>query len=87
MIATYMIAIRMVAIRKPPNPPASKPKFQLKYSPEMTYPIPRKQISQTPAYLVRARSSRYSLPTCSYSTAPTRSRSCSSAVVRLLESM
>jgi hypothetical protein len=31
-----MIAISTVATRKPPQPPASKPKFQLKYSPEMT---------------------------------------------------
>jgi hypothetical protein len=36
IIVTYIVAIRTVAMANPPTPPASNPKFQLKYSPEMT---------------------------------------------------
>src|SRR6266508_1449602 len=68
---TYMATARTLAIRTPPNPPPANPKFQEKYSPEMTSPTPSPHIRPTPARRSSARCSMYCRPTCSYSTTPT----------------
>ena len=36
IIAVYMIAMRIVATMRPPQPPSARPKFQPAKSPEMT---------------------------------------------------
>jgi hypothetical protein len=45
----YMIAMRIVAISRPPQPPSARPKFQPAKSPEMTYATPRPASSTQPA--------------------------------------
>ncbi len=44
-----------VASKSPPKPPAAKPKFQPKKSPEITAPTPRAQSDHTRAYRRRPR--------------------------------
>ena len=45
----YMVAIRIVAISSPPQPPSARPKFQPAKSPEMTYATPRPASRTQPA--------------------------------------
>ena len=46
---TYITVMMPVATSSPPKPPAARPKFQPKKSPEMTAPTPRAQSEPTPA--------------------------------------
>jgi hypothetical protein len=45
----YITVITRVAIRRPPKPPAARPKFQPKKSPEMMAPTPSAQSEPTRA--------------------------------------
>jgi hypothetical protein len=44
-----MTVMMSVATSSPPNPPAVRPKFQPKKSPEMTAPTPSAHSDQAPA--------------------------------------
>ena len=44
-----MMVITIVAMKRPPNPPTSRPKFHPEKSPEMTAATPSAQSIQTPA--------------------------------------
>ena len=46
---TYITVITSVAMASPPKPPAARPKFQPKKSPEITAPTPSAQSEPTPA--------------------------------------
>ena len=45
----YIVAIRTVAISRPPQPPSASPKFHPAKSPEMTYATPRPASRTHPA--------------------------------------
>src|SRR5258708_6766873 len=62
----YMVPISTVAMARPQNPPAARPKFQPKNSPEMTAPTPKPQRDTQLAFLCNERFSRYSVSTFSY---------------------
>ena len=54
----YISVITAVAISRPPKPPAARPKFQPKKSPEMTAPTPSAHSDQTRAWRRRRRTSK-----------------------------
>ena len=64
----YITVMIVVAARSPPKPPAARPKFHPKKSPEITAPTPSAQRDHTPAYRRRPRSLKYSSATRTYST-------------------
>ena len=45
----YIVAIRITAISRPPQPPSASPKFHPAKSPEMTYATPRPASRTHPA--------------------------------------
>jgi hypothetical protein len=45
----YIVPIRIVAMKRPPQPPSARPKFQPAKSPEMTYATPRPASRTQPA--------------------------------------
>jgi len=57
----YIAVMTMRAMSMPENPPAVRPKFQPKKSPEMTAATPRAQRCNTRAWRRRVRFSKYSL--------------------------
>src|SRR5882724_12157329 len=67
---TYIVAISPVAIVRPQKPPAARPKFQPKYSPEITTPTPSAHNDSQLAFFWSLRLSRYSAPTFSYRMKP-----------------
>src|SRR5215213_8574413 len=68
-MAVYIVAVRIVAMSKPPHPPSASPNCQPEISPEMTYATPSPARSTQPAApFCNWRCSRYSSPTFSYST-------------------
>src|SRR5947209_14211923 len=58
----YIAVITTTAISMPPKPPAARPKFQPKKSPEITAPTPMAQRCTTRAWRRRRRWSRYATP-------------------------
>src|SRR5215210_8189445 len=68
-MAVYMMAVRIVAMSRPPHPPSASPNCQPPICPEMTYATPSPAKSTQPAApFCNWRYSRYSSPTFSYST-------------------
>jgi hypothetical protein len=68
-MAVYIMAVRIVAMSRPPHPPSASPNCQPEISPEMTYATPSPARSTQPAApFCNCRCCRYSSPTCSYST-------------------